>query len=290
MDLEKIRADFPVTRHTAYLENGGFSPTPMPVAKAVYEYLEEAGSGFTTQFIGKTLDMAADTRAKLASFLGGSQEEIAIVRNTADAATHVAAGLEWEEGDKILISEVEHPSNWLPWVRLQKMGVKTVVVPVKQDGRVDPEDFHRLIDKKTRLIALNHIPSPSGIIQPCEEVGKIARDSGVLFYVDAAQSAGQVRVDVKRLNCDFLAFTCAKFMCGPQGTGVFYIRNGLLDKMEPSSIGWFNIDHDKSTITLGDFANRAVEAEVKTKSTAEAFEAPGTPPWALIAGLRRAVQ
>ena len=128
MDLDKIRADFPVTKNSVYLENAGFSPTPIPVAKAVYEYLEEAGWGFTTQFIGKTLDMAADTRATLAAFLGARQEEVAVIRNTAEAATHVASGLKWERGDKIIISESEHPSNWLPWARLQEKRVETVVV------------------------------------------------------------------------------------------------------------------------------------------------------------------
>ena len=108
--------------------------------------------------------------------------------------------------------------------------------------------------------------------------------------MDAAQSAGQIRVDVTSLNCDFLAFTCAKFMCAPQGTGVFYISREMQEKVKPFAVGWFNIDHDSSQITLGDFKNRALEAQVKTKGTAEAFEAPGTPPWALIAGLRRALQ
>ena len=290
MDLEKVRADFPVTKNSIYLENAGFSPTPLPIARAVYEYLEEAGSGFTTQFIGKTLDMAADTRSRLAEFLHAKSEEVAIIRNTAEAATHVASGLRWEAGSEIIISEVEHPSNWLPWARLQEIGVKTVVAPVRDDGRCDPEDFHKLINKKTRLIALNHIPSPSGIIQPCEAVGKLAHDSGVLFYVDAAQSAGQIDVDVGRLNCDFLAFTCAKFMCAPQGTGVFWISEEMQEKVKPFSVGWFNIDHDSSQITLGDFKNRALDAQVKTKGTAEAFEAPGTPPWSLMAGLGRAVR
>jgi cysteine desulfurase / selenocysteine lyase len=152
----------------------------------------------------------------------------------------VANGLDWKTGDTIVVrgGRHEHYANYLPWVALsQKKGVQLrELAMIDENGYFDLGHLEKLV-KGSRLITLSHVLYNTGAILPIEEVGRIAQENGVLFCVDAAQSAGTIPVDVKKIGCHFMAFPGFKWLCGPTGIGVFYCSKKVFEILEPPEIG-----------------------------------------------------
>jgi cysteine desulfurase/selenocysteine lyase len=172
----------------------------------------------------------------VSSFIGAGKDEVSFTLNATYGVNLVALALNLGRGDKVVVSELEHHSNILPWLRLKRRGVSLEVVEASSEGVLSPEAFENAIDGKTRLVSVTHISNSVGALQPVEEIGKIARERGCLFLVDAAQSVPHKRVDVRRLGCDFLVFSGHK-MLAPTGTGVLYIRGGLQGTLESPFVG-----------------------------------------------------
>jgi len=240
--VERVRADIPFLRTgVIYLDNAATTPTPKPVLDAMLEYYQEYSAN-----IGRGLYRAAKrateafeaTRVKIARVIGAKPEDIAYTKNTTEAINIVARGLGLKKGDKVISTVLEHHSNLLPWQRLEsERGVKLELVGASKECLLDPADFERAIDKKTRLIAVHHVSNSVGSIQPVEEIGKLAQDHKILYLVDAAQSVGHMPVDVRRLKCDFLVAPGHKGLLGPQGTGFLYAAQGRLSGLEPLTVG-----------------------------------------------------
>ncbi|MEM4188613.1 MAG: cysteine desulfurase [Candidatus Hadarchaeum sp.] len=240
--VDEVRAEIPFLRTgIIYLDNAATTPTPEPVIEAMLSYYHEfsanVGRGLHRATRRATEEFEA-AREKIARVIGAKPEEIIFTRNTTEAINIVARGLNWKSGDKVITSLFEHHSNLLPWQRLEKEhGVKLEVVGSSKECLLESAEFESAIDKKTRLITTHHVSNAIGSVQPVEEIGKLARDHGVLYLVDAAQSVGHMPVEVRRIGCDFLAAPGHKGLLGPQGTGFLYVREDIVSELEPLLTG-----------------------------------------------------
>ncbi|MBA7600160.1 putative cysteine desulfurase [subsurface metagenome] len=240
--VEEVRAEIPFLRAgTIYLDNAATTPTPQPVIDAMLEYFSEY-SGNIGRGLHRVTRRASEafenTREKLARVINAKPDEIAYTKNTTEAINIVAHGLKLRKGDKVVATVLEHHSNLLPWQRLEReRGVKLELVQVSRECLIDPAAVEAAIDDKTRLITTHHVSNAVGSIQPVEEIGKLARERGVLYLIDAAQSVGHMPVDVRKLGCDFLAAPGHKGLLGPQGTGFLYAREDHLAELEPLLVG-----------------------------------------------------
>ena len=247
METSSIRAQFPFLRERAnghplvYLDSAASSQKPERVISRISRFLESEyanvhrGSHLLSE---RATDAYEGTRAALASFLNaGSPEEIIFTRGTTEAINLVAGT--WgktnvSRGDTILLTEMEHHSNLLPWLRLaEEAGAEVEYVPVLENGSgLDLEAAGILLKKSPKIFAFTHVPNTLGLENPATELCRLARESGVTTLVDEAQSVGHQPVDVKEIGCDFLACSAHK-MCGPSGIGALWGRSELLAAMPP---------------------------------------------------------
>ncbi len=276
MDVKRIRADFPILNEVTYMDSASTSLTPEPVLKEVLSYYREfnANVGRGVHRLSQVASQKyEEVRKKVAAFIGAKETEIIFTKNATEAINIVASGLRWKRGDKIVTSSLEHHSNFLPWMQLRRVGVKVEVVRPR-NGVLHAEDFESVVDKRTKLVALTHASNVLGTLSPVEEIARICEERGALLLIDGSQSAPHMPIDVRKLGCDFLAFSGHK-MLGPKGTGVLFMREQLLDEVEPLLVGGGIVEE----VSLNDF--RLVKGCAK-------FEA-GTPNVAGVIGLESAV-
>jgi cysteine desulfurase/selenocysteine lyase len=234
-----VRADIPLTSQLIYFDNAATCLTPKPVVDAIDEYYLEYRANIhrgVHRLSQKASLKYDEAREKVAQFLGASFEEIIFVKNTTEALNYVALGLEWKKRDKIVVSELEHHSNFLPFMKLQKKGVKIEVIKCDTNGMLIEEEFSDKI-RGARLVSLSHISNLSGAVTPLEEISKITKENNALLCIDAAQSVGHRPVDVGELTCDFLAFPAHKGIMGPTGVGILYVSKTLFDEFTPLFVG-----------------------------------------------------
>jgi len=245
LNLEELREDFPILKTgIVYLDNTASSLTPEPVLGKMLEFYHEYRAN-VERGIHRLSQRASEeyeaAHAKVAGFINArSDSEIIMTRNTTEGINIVANGLKWNKGDKIVTSIIEHHSNFIVWLRLKdRYGVDLEIVKPKEPvvyGLLEPADFEKVVDDNTRLVAITHISNVLGAIAPVREITEIAHEHGAYVLIDAAQSVPHMKVDVQKIGCDFLAFSGHK-MCAPTGSGTLYIREELLDEVEPSYIG-----------------------------------------------------
>jgi len=255
-DVSKIREDFPILKSgVIYLDSTATSLTPEPVLQRMLEFYREYRANVERgvhRLAVRASEEYERARAKVADFISAkSTSEIVMTRNTTEGINLVANGLKWRKGDKIVTSVLEHHSNFIVWLRVRDtQSVKVeVVMPRKPvvKGLLHPADFEKVIDDRTRLVALTHVSNVLGVITPVKEIAEIAHEHGALILIDGAQSVPHMRVDVQKLGVDFLAFSGHK-MCAPTGSGVLYMREGAQKEVEPMYIGGgtieeVNVDH-----------------------------------------------
>lgn len=250
LDVERIRKDFPILKTgIIYLDSTASSLTPEPVLEKMLEFYQEyrgnVGRGIHRLSV-KASEEYEQAHGKVAGFINAkSISEIIMTRNTTEGINLIASGLKWKKGDKIVTSVIEHHSNFIVWLRVRnKYGVQMEIVkpqePAKK-GILNPADFEKAVDDKTKLVAITHVSNVLGVITPVKEIAKIAHDHGAYVLIDAAQSVPHMKVDVQQIECDFLAFSGHK-MCAPTGSGALYIREELIDEVEPLCIGGGTID------------------------------------------------
>ncbi len=215
-----------------HLNNAGASLPPAAVIDVVHEQLrqdEELG-GYEAH--ENAADKLAEAHASVASLVGGKPEQVAFLDSSTRAWQTALYSLPWKEGDHILASEAEYPSNVYAFLHLRDhLGVETTYVPDDEHGQINVNALQAAIRPKTRLIALTHIPTYGGLINPAQRVGEIARGAGVLFLLDACQSVGQLHIDVEEIGCDMLTSAGRKYLRGPRGTAFLWVRNELSTAM-----------------------------------------------------------
>ncbi len=281
LNVDKIREDFPILNTgVIYLDSAASSLTPKIVLDKMLEYYLTYRSNIERglyEFSQRASEEYEVTRKTIADFLGAkSPDEIVFVKNTTEAINTIAHSLSFRKGDKIVTTLLEHHSNLLPWMRCkERYGAKVELIKPSVEGLFDLSDFEKAIDDKTKIVAIAHVSNVLGVITPVKEIAEIAHEHGALMLVDGAQSAPHMKIDVKSIGCDFFAFSGHK-MCGPTGSGGFYVREELIKTLNPIYVGGGTVD----LVDLDEF---------KLKDSPSKFEA-GTPPIAEVIGLKAAVE
>lgn len=249
-DVAKLRSEFPILQRKifdqdlVYFDNAASSQKPLRVIKALEKYYTEEHSNVHRGV--HTLSQIAtakfeESREVLRQFLKAkSTKEIIFTKGTTEGINLVAQGLSFSalgEGDEILISEMEHHSNIVPWqVAAQRSGAKLVVCNVLDDGSLDMHDFNRKLTEKTKIVSIVHISNTLGTINPVKEICQLARRKGALTLVDGAQSAPHMDINVRDIDCDFYVISGHK-MYGPTGIGILYGKAEALDQLPPYQTG-----------------------------------------------------
>ncbi len=236
MDIERLRSDTPGCRQRIHLNNAGAGLMPRPVLDAIRAHLklESQIGGYEAE--AAAADAIGASYGAVAELLGAQPRNIAFVENATVAYAQALSAIPWQPGDVILTSEDDYISNQIMFLSLAgRFRVEVVRAPVHEAGGVDVQAMVALMDQhKPRLVALTHIPTNSGLVQPVEVIGKACRERGLLYLVDACQSVGQRVVDVEAIGCDFLSATSRKFLRGPRGSGFLFVSDRVLDAgMEP---------------------------------------------------------
>lgn len=240
MDIRKLRENFPVTDNIVYFNHAAVAPLPLSSARKVEEFLKE----YTTRGCINYTEWIAyqeKTRVNAAKLLGARPSEVALVKNTSTGISIVAQGLKWKEGDNVILPESEFPANAYPWFNLANKGVE--VRTVREKGRrLDPADFEKLIDEKTRLISVSWVEFASGFMNDLKALGDLCKKHEVYFCVDAIQGLGVFEMDVNRYHIDFLAADGHKWLLAPEGIGLLYVSDRVIDNLHPATVGWHSVE------------------------------------------------
>jgi cysteine desulfurase/selenocysteine lyase len=247
IDIERIRKEFPILSRKAksgdliaYLDSAATSQRPFAVIKAMSRFYETQNANIHRgihQLAEEATQAYEQARARVAKFIGArSSSEIVFTRNTTESINLVAHSwgrTQLHEGDRILLTEMEHHSNLVPWQMLaNERNIQLEFAPVSDDGRLDLEAYKELLKLEPRLVGFTHMSNVTGAINPVAEMTALAHQAGALVLIDGAQSVPHFPVDVGTIGADFLAFSAHK-MCGPTGIGVLYAREALLRAMPP---------------------------------------------------------
>ena len=246
LDPNKIRADFPILDQEVngyplvYLDNGASSQKPKAVIDTISKYYEHEHSNIhrgVHTLSGKATEKYELVRGKVRKLINAAHEhEIIFTRGTTESINLLASSLgrsAISEGDEIIVSELEHHSNIVPWQLLcEKSGAKLKVIPVDDNGNLELGAYDELLNDKTRIVSVAHVSNTLGTVLPLKEIVEKAHDQGALVVIDGAQAVPHMSVDVQDLNCDFYCFSSHK-MFGPTGVGVLYGKEDLLNELPP---------------------------------------------------------
>jgi selenocysteine lyase/cysteine desulfurase len=234
IDLARARAETRGVGHVIHLNNAGASLMPIPVADALYAYLqrEEFEGGYET--VAAEQAALENFYTASARLLNAKPQEIAFIENATRAWDMVFYAFPLGPGDRIVTSHAEYGSNLIAYLqRARQCGAEIDIIPADADGIVDLDGLKAMIDDRVKLISISHIPTGGGLINPAIEIGQIARDHCIAYLLDACQSAGQLPLDVAAIGCDFLSATGRKYLRGPRGTGLLYVAEPWIQQLEP---------------------------------------------------------
>ncbi len=256
--------EFPQDPAICYLNHAAVAPWPKRAAEAVKAFAcENLHQG--ARDYPRWVQLEHRLRGQLQTLLNApGKGDIALVKNTSEALSFVAMGLDWTEGDEVLISDEEFPSNRIPWEALAPRGVRLRQVSL---NGADPEGaLIEAMGPATRLLSISSVQYASGLRMDLARLGRACRERGILFCVDAIQSLGAIELDVQAIHCDFAMADGHKWLLGPEGLGVFYCRREVRDRLHLTQFGWHMVE------ALGDYDR----ADWMPASTARRFE-PGSP-------------
>src|ERR1700754_2129282 len=224
-ELQQFRKETKGTTKKIHFNNAGTSLPPDAVVSTVVDYLQEEAITGGYEIEARYQQQLDDTYPLIARLINAGPDEIAIVENASQAWGFAFNGIAFKKDDVIITSEMEYVTNLLGFLHVQKTtGVAIRVIPNDADGNFSLPELEAAITPQTRLIAITHIASSAGGMTPIVEIGNIARKHGILYMVDACQTAGQVPIDVEEIGCDILSVTGRKYLRAPRGTGFLYVR------------------------------------------------------------------
>ncbi|MFI0192590.1 aminotransferase class V-fold PLP-dependent enzyme [Streptomyces sp. NPDC017082] len=234
IDVERVRQETAGVARVVHLNNAGAALPPRPVVDAVVGHLrlEEQIGGY--EAAAAQAARIEGTYDSLARLIGAGREDIAVVENATRAWDMAFYSLPWAEGDRILTARAEYASNVIAFLQTaRRHGVRVEVVPDDADGQLDVDALRAMIDERVKLIAVTHVPTQNGLVNPAAEIGRAAREAGIVYLLDTCQSLGQMPVDVGEIGCDLLTATGRKFLRGPRGTGFLYCSPRIRERLEP---------------------------------------------------------
>jgi len=237
IDLARARAETPACERLLHFNNAGASLMPLSVLEAVKRHLDREAAIGGYEAAEEAQDRHEAVYDSVARMLNCAREEVALVENATVAWQLAFHSLALGPGDRVLTATSEYASNYIAFLQLQRRrGIEIAAVPDDADGALDVEALERMIDGRTKLIAITHVPTNGGLVNPAAAIGRVARDHGIPYLLDACQSVGQMPIDVAAIGCDFLSATGRKYLRGPRGTGFLYVRRALLERVEPPFI------------------------------------------------------
>ncbi|SDT58407.1 Selenocysteine lyase/Cysteine desulfurase [Mucilaginibacter mallensis] len=232
-EIQQFRAETKGTAQRLHFNNAGSSLPPDVVLDTVVNYLTEEATygGYEIEY--KYNAELNNTYALIARLINADTDEIAVVENASTAWWLAFNGIDFKAGDEIITSEMEYVTNLISFIHAKKTyGIEIKVIPNDKHGNFSLSALETAISPQTKLIAITHIASTTGGMMPIVEIGRVARKHGILYLVDACQSAGQVPVDVREVDCDMLSVTGRKYLRAPRGTGFLYVRKTVQDKLK----------------------------------------------------------
>jgi cysteine desulfurase / selenocysteine lyase len=272
---ETRRREFPICRRKIYCAHAADAPLPRRVADAMRESIERASNNERQSEL--ELEDIAKTRDAVALFLGAAPEEISFTGPTSAGLSVVANGLDWHTGDEVVCYLEDYPANVYPWIALEQRGVKIVLIETAVLGRITPETVEQALTKRTKLVALSTANNCSGYRIDLEAIGALCSERGILFCVDAIQTLGVFPVPLNHI--DFLSAGAQKWMLGPSGAGILFVKKSRRDLLRPPIVGGWNVQSP----------NFIAQRHIRYANGGQKFE-PGAYTHSVIAGLRAAVE
>lgn len=271
-----LRNLFPICNQLAYLNHAATSPLATPARAAMDLYAEQA---MTLGSLAYPTWQARihEVRCLAADLLGANLDEIAFVGNTSSGLSTIATGLAWQPGDVILVGWPDFPSNIYPWQHLERLGV-TVRFVERRNGVLDADDFYNAWFPGVRMVVVSSVDYVTGYYTDLAALGRLCRERQALFCVDAIQSLGAIPLNVRDCHIDFLAAGGHKWLLGPMGVGLLYVRRDVCDLVQPPLVGWKSVADEEN-----------FQLHFELKQDAGKFE-PGTMNLAGISGLGAALQ
>lgn len=238
--LRETSSDFPIVDRMDFFNHAGVGPLSGRAARVLEGYARHAAQrAYVDSGWHRTIRGVRSAAARLIHARG--EHEIAFIPNTSTGISLVAKGFEWQPGDNVVLTNVEYPANRYPWEDLRRFGVELIEVAQHRDGRIDVDDVVNAVTNSTRMVAISHVQYASGHRIDLKPISEMVHRVNGYLCVDAIQSVGVLPVDVQAQGIDFLSADGHKWMLGPEGAGIFYCREDLLQDLHPNTVGWLNM-------------------------------------------------
>jgi selenocysteine lyase/cysteine desulfurase len=248
VDWQALRSEFPVTRRWAFFDHAAVAPITARAQHALGEWAADmAENGDVNE--PRWVKRVEAVRGLFGQLLNADPLDIAFVKNTSEGIGIVAEGFPWRPGDNVVTAAEEYPANIYPWLNLAPRGVEVRRID-SRGGRIEMDDLRAALDGQTRLVTLSHVEFASGFRNDLDAIGSLCRERGIYFFVDAIQGLGVLPLDVRRSPIDFLAADGHKWLLGPEGAGIFYLRRDLIDLLHPVGVGWNSVVGSRNFSTI----------------------------------------
>jgi selenocysteine lyase/cysteine desulfurase len=237
IDLAAVRADTPGVADVLHLNNAGAALAPAPVVDAVRDWVAQEARVGGYELAEREAARVARVYDAGAALLNCAPDEIAFAENATRAWDMAFYAFDFAPGDRILTGAAEYVSNYVAFLHVaRRTGARVEVVPDDEHGQLSVDALRELIDERVRLVAVTHVPTNGGLVNPAAAIGAVTRAAAIPFLLDACQSAGQIPLDVQAIGCDLLSLTGRKYVRGPRGTGLLYARRELAQRLHPPMI------------------------------------------------------
>ena len=235
--IARARAETPGVGEIVHFNNAGAGLMPRCVLETQKNYLDLEAKIGGYEAVDRESARVENVYDSIAALINCARDEVAVVENATVAWDMAFYAMTFAPGDRILTAQAEYAANYIAYLQVtKKTGAVVEIIPSLQSGETSPEALEQMLDERVKLISITHIPTNGGLVNPAEEIGKVARAHGIPFLVDACQSVGQISVDVEAIGCDMLSATGRKYLRGPRGTGFLYVRRSMLEHLEPPMI------------------------------------------------------